>query len=501
MRYVMSNRRAGKFRESEKAASRAALAGALRTMSPGMTVFTDSEPADELARRIVVFEADPQEVQAKVATLPPDVLVEPEILHYPCGRSPLRLMRHLPLAGTPFATGTGKTLKLTVTGTGQPLAHATVHVSFRGLGGLETEDKAVTDAQGRVAFPHSDFWTPASAVAVPAGDFWVMVALGPATGLTIDCPALPEDGPLAWWHEALGVTQFKPTRGRGIKVGVADTGCGPHAGLAHVGLVGAFLDGRRLPAAQTADVDSHGSHVCGTVGARPANAGDYAGVAPGVALFAARVFPDADSGANQGDIAAAIDALSKESEADLINLSLGSSQGSQIEQDAIRDALERGTLCVCAAGNSNGSVEFPARFDECVAVAALGRLGWGPAGSLASFRVPTGQAQRFGSDGLYHANFSCFGQGLDVCAPGVGVLATVPERFGLAAPHGVMDGTSMASPAACGALAALLAGSTAYKNRPRDGTRSALARELLQANLRPVGLTAVFQGGGMPRVA
>ena len=501
MRYVMSNRRAGKFSESQKAASQAAVSGVMNLMSVGMSVVSDSQPEDELDRRIVVFDADPAEIQAKAATVPPDVLIEPEILHWPAGRIPFRLFQSGPSAGTPYETGVGNSLTITVKIGDHPAANATVHLAFRGVGGLATNAKSRTNAQGQATFQHSNFWTPASAVAAPDGDFWTMVALGPTNGLVITCPALPKDGPLGWWHHALGIQQHKVTRGKSIKVGVIDTGCGPHPSLAHVTLVGAFINGAILPAADAADVDSHGSHVCGTIGARPAQNGEYAGVSPGVSLFAARVFPDADSGANQGDIAAAIDTLSKTHAADLINLSLGASQGSQIELDAIQDALERGTLCICAAGNSNGAVEYPAKFEQCVAVAAIGQLGWGPPNSLAALRVPTGQSQRFGIENLFHASFSCFGEGLDISAPGVGLLATVTERGGLQAPFGVMDGTSMASPAACGALAALLAGSTAYKALPRDATRAVQARKILQDNLRFIGMTALYQGGGMPFVS
>jgi subtilisin len=504
MRFVMSNRRAGKFQEAAKRASREALSLAMTALEPNVAVEADSAPADDTARRVVVFDADPAEVQALAPRFGADVLLEPEIPHFPTVTTPLRLFGEAaPLAATPFPTGTGNTLKVRVLSGGNPLAEATVIATFRG-GGLTTRDKATTNAQGRVSFSYSNFWTPAVLVVVPLANAWTMVVLGPSGEATVECPPLPQDGPLGWWHEAVGVTQHRVTRGRGIKVGVVDTGCGPHPALDHVTLVGAFIGGQILPPESAADVDSHGTHVCGTIGARPTAAGQYAGIAPGAALFAARVFPDPDHGANQGDIANAIDALSREHAADLINMSLGTPPGSppsQIEQDAIRDALERGTLCIVAAGNDNfDPVAFPSRFEECVSVSALGLLGWGPEGSLSSRRVPAGMSDRFGTENRYLANFSNFGLGLDCCGPGVGVLATVPVRSGLTAPFAGMDGTSMASPAVCGALAAILAGSTDYKGLPRDGTRSAKARELLRQNLRDTGLAARFQGGGMPGV-
>lgn len=221
-------------------------------------------------------------------------------------------------------------------------------------------------------------------------------------------------------------------------------------------------------------------------------------MAPGADLVSARVFPP-NRGADQGDIATAIDALSKTHEVDLINMSLGADQGSQIGRDAIIDALERGTLCVCAAGNSAGAVEYPAAFDETVAVSALGLEGWGPEGTLTAGRYPQ-ETDKYGDSNFYLSNFSCFGDTIDCCAPGVGIIATVPERHGLTEPSGVMDGTSMASPVVCGALAAVLSTEPTYLALPRNVTRAEQARAILRARCRDIRLAARYQGRGIPRV-
>jgi subtilisin len=99
---------------------------------------------------------------------------------------------------------------------------------------------------------------------------------------------------------------------------------------------------------------------------------------------------------------------------------------------------------------------------------------------------------------MFLANFSCFGPEIDCCAPGVGIISTVPERFGLTMPYAAMDGTSMASPAACGALAAILAKSIDYPGLPRDVSRAERARALLKANCRDVAMEARYQGRGIP---
>ena len=59
-RYVMANRRLGKFSDSEKLTSRASIS---RVMSgsffSGAEVISQNQPKNETSRKIVSFEADP----------------------------------------------------------------------------------------------------------------------------------------------------------------------------------------------------------------------------------------------------------------------------------------------------------------------------------------------------------------------------------------------------------------------------------------------------------
>jgi subtilisin len=499
-RFIIANRRAGKFTPEAKMASQKAVHDSFaRLFAASTSLVMDSQPTDPMARRVVVFDAEADEAAAKMKDLPSDVLMEPAIPHYTELRRPADFLRRPGVTVRAAQPGTGNTINVTVRGGGNPLQGAEVILLLRGPFGNQADRKGHTSAAGQVSFQFSSFWTPAALIVLPAGGFWAMIVRGPSGNVTVDCPPLPDaDKNLGWWHNALGITRYQKTRGKDIKVGVIDTGCGPNAALGHVTSAGAFINGQHDPAGG-ADVDSHGSHVCGIIGARPSAQTLFGGIAPGCHLFAARVFPDPDTGADQGDIVLAIDELSRNRQVDLINLSLGAPRPSEIEHDAIIDALERGTLCICAAANSAGAVEWPARFLECVAVSAIGLEGWGPAGSLASIRLPE-EPEKFGNEHFYLANFSCFGDEIACGAPGVGILSTVPERFGLTAPYASMDGTSMASPAACGALAAILAGSSEYKQLPRDRTRAEKARQMLAAACRDIGLAARFQGRGMPRL-
>lgn len=495
-RYVMATRRAGvrTYESAEKVRAQFDQAFAA-SLAGSVSVVSEKKPKSEMSRMIKVFDADPLAIQALARDLPPGVILEPEILHYHVTHTPADFvgLSDEPEAALASNLGSGNRLDVRVFGEGAPLEGAKVHVFFRGVFGREAELRAPTDGNGFVRFEFGSFWIPSALVAAPAGGFWSMVVRGPAPALDVNCPALPS-GADEWWHRVLDSTSS--SAGSGIRVGVIDSGLGPHPALAHVRDLGGIIDGAELDGA---DSGSHGTHVCGIVGARvdPSDPG-FRGVAPGVDLASVRVFPP-DSGANQADIADAIELLSTgDQPVDLINLSLGSRFASDVERDAIIAAFEMGTLCLCAAGNSAGRVIFPAGFSESVAVSAVGALGWGPPGSMASMRVPQAP-DRFGADNLYLANFSCFGPEVECAGPGVGIVSTVPERFGLRAPFASMGGTSMACPAATGALAARLERESAYGGLPRDATRAATARAVLRNNCRDIALDAGYQGRGLPQ--
>lgn len=529
-RYVMANRRAGRFLEIEKRASRAALeTGFNNLFAASVDVIGDTAPADDLARRVVVFDADPEEVTAKATTLSSDVIVEPEILHFQVARrssgrkAPARGRKASPrrksffsggvpsaraaavnaaslggaVGAPPPAPGAAGAFAIRVTGSGNPLRGAEVLLFLRGPIVVREPLTSLTNTGGTASFAIPMGFQASAAVASPAGNHWAMVLRNPTNNSIIDCPPIASVGQLDWWHRLLGITTFSKTLGAGIRVGVIDTGVGPHGGLAHAARAGAFINGTH-DLSGTADVDSHGTHVSGLIGARPVKNTERAGVAPGADLVVARVFPGPHAGASQADIANALDHLSRTLRADLVNMSLGAARPSQIERDAIQDAAERGTLCVCAAGNESGAVNWPAAFPEVIAVSALGMSNTAPTGSVSALNVPI-ESNKHGSGGLFLASFSCFGSEIDTIAPGVATISTVPERFGLTRPYAAMDGTSMASPIACGALAVLLSTSTEYQALT-GGARTEAARKILRENCGTVGLAASFQGRGILRI-
>ncbi len=497
MQFIISHRRAGKFRENEKTASRNAVASMLEAMPTGVSdrILTNREPPDAQARRTLVMEGSRADFEDAMRDAPDDVIVEPLIRYYH-GNANLRRFRKADVISpaSSFPTGTGVQVTIRVRGRGQPLEHATVMLFVRELTGNVRRLDRVTNTVGECIYKLSMFFQPIFVIVSPYAGFWAVQShfTGDAT---FDCPPLPSNRRIDWWHRDTGLSSFDSNAGAGIRVGVIDTGFGPHPHLTGVD-EGAFIENDFDPNGG-ADVDIHGSHVCGTIAGNPGGTLQHAGVAPGVELFSARVFPP-NVGAANIDIANAIDFLSRERECDLINMSLGAAVGSALIQDAIQDAEERGTLCVCAAANSSGPVEFPAAFPEAVAISAAGKIGAAPLGSVSADTLPDDPAL-IGRDGHYFANFSCFGPEVDAIAPGVGIVATVPERHGLVAPYAALDGTSMATPVATGVLARALSEFPNYLDLPRDHTRAATARATLQNISHSIGLPRDFEGFGMPR--
>lgn len=286
--------------------------------------------------------------------------------------------------------------------------------------------------------------------------------------------------------------KFPADAGQGVTVGVIDTGVDlKHPDLKVAGgaafVIGENDAGGEGPAATDGE---HGSHVAGIVASRGAPPSGKRGVAPQVKLMSYRVFPNAGGGATNYDIIRAIDRAVSDG-CDLLNLSLGGPMRDEAVREAIKDAFDKGTLCICATGNDGRSpVSYPARWPEALAVSALGKIGTYPEGStetmdaLAPFSPE--QAE------VFVAGFSNIGQEVDLTGPGVGIVSTVPPGV-----YAVMSGTSMACPAVTGAAAALLARAPAVLAMPRDDQRSIEMLRLINKAAGSLGFEREFEGLGL----
>ena len=486
--YVLSHRRAGKRRDHQHHAARAAMADALdRHIARISENVRTHEPHHDTARHVARFEADAADVAA--VDWHPELICEPLVPHFIRARHAADTGRALPHEiAIPRPVGRDDSLTVRVVDElGLPVADVDVFAYF-GTPTDRVQAATRTDADGVARLAH-DPDRPLLELAVSPPSRWWPRVVDHRAGRELDVrlvPLPPAEQGLGWWHREAGQAAVDLERGRGIAVGVVDSGLGHHPALAHVNNLGAFLDGAHR--ADGGDDRGHGTHVAGAIGARPAGGGDYAGLAPGARIDSFRVFGP-DGSAHQADIARALDVLVHDRGCHLVNLSLGTVSRSELVTDALLDAVQSGALVICAAGNTAGPVEYPAALEDAVAVTALGRIDQAPAGPLSAHRIP--DDARLRADPVFIANFSCHGDSIDVSGPGVGIISTVPGG-GWAA----YGGTSMAAPQVTGALAGLLADDADYTALPADATRTARARQVLVDHSRDLGLDRVYQGHG-----
>lgn len=148
--------------------------------------------------------------------------------------------------------------------------------------------------------------------------------------------------------------------GAGVKVGIVDSGID----YMHPALGGGFGTGFKVAGGYDFVNDDddpmddlfHGTHVAGIVASQDAT---YMGIAPDVTLYALKCIDNNNQG-QEDDIIAAIEwSLDPngdgnfEDKLDIINLSLGSSNGYYLDAQsiAINNASDAGIICVVSAGN------------------------------------------------------------------------------------------------------------------------------------------------------
>lgn len=300
---------------------------------------------------------------------------------------------------------------------------------------------------------------------------------------------LASDDVLRHYYPATeAAARFDPATG--VTVGIVDTGVGPHRDLA----IGQQLEGcctvTGMPSERFADESGHGTHVAGVIGGN----GVLKSLAPGVKLRAYRVFAEAVTGATNYAILKAMMQAARDG-CDIVNLSIGGGPPDPGVAEAIQDARNHGMLVIVAAGNDgNPFVSFPAAHENAIAVAALGRRGTFPAQSTAAAAVRAAPASMLDAN-EFVAAFSNTGERIDVIAPGVGIVSTLPGNR-----YGVLSGTSMAAPVVAGVAACLLSRDHALFASPRNRARADALEKKLFASCVKRGFGGAFEGNGLPRV-
>lgn len=229
-------------------------------------------------------------------------------------------------------------------------------------------------------------------------------------------------GALEW----LGITD-NAEWGAGIKIAVIDTGVVDHPTFGEAQIT----TSKDLVSADGNVVDAH-YHGTAVASVAAGNHQAAPGVAPQAEILSFRV-ADANGNSDSFTLAEGILAAA-EANADVINISLGSSGDSSVVQDAINAALESGSTIVAAAGN-NGTPEltYPAAYDGVISVGSIDALG-----------------QRL--------EFSNTSEQLDLAAPGYDVPAAwVPPTLTGEDPKVIpFTGTSASAPFVSGAIAAIM---------------------------------------------
>jgi thermitase len=143
----------------------------------------------------------------------------------------------------------------------------------------------------------------------------------------------------------------------------------------------------------------HGTHCAGTIAALTNNNIGVAGMA-NVSIFAEKAFSSSGYGSYVNARLALMHAV--DMGADIISCSWGGSSSSQTLLEGIDYAQNNGVMVVAAAGNSGSSApHYPASYPGVIATSATDQND-------------------------LKASFSNYGEWIDVAAPGVSILSTVP---------------------------------------------------------------------------
>jgi serine protease len=142
---------------------------------------------------------------------------------------------------------------------------------------------------------------------------------------------------------------------------------------------------------------AEGGNGKGTVGVIPTNLS--------ICLLIARVVADVPALVTSSAGMAAVEWCA-DSGARVINLSLGTPNGSVAELALIRQLVDKENIAVVAAAGNTGdsNYSFPAAYSEAISVAAVDK-------------------------DLKRASFSTYNRQVDIAAPGVEVLTTIPKQF------------------------------------------------------------------------
>ncbi len=197
------------------------------------------------------------------------------------------------------------------------------------------------------------------------------------------------------------------------------------------------------PSGEVSDYDGHGTFVAGIIGAESNNGVGVAGVAWDVAIMPVRVLDAQGVGTTEQLASGILYAAHNGAHVENLSLALPPQAGTCPDDSLVDDALrqahdDHGAVILSAAGNFDlNCVAFPASSPHTIAVAASG--------------PPESPDTR--------AFFSQWGPEVDVAAPGIDIVSTLPGNA-----YGANLGTSFSTPIVSGLAALLLSQDPARTN-------------------------------------
>ena len=417
----------------------------------------NSVRADEATHTYVV-KLDANHAQALQNVAPPHMIVEEDHpLGY--GRKPESESTELLHPQSAFDGPLTRQVVIRVIGEeGQPVAGVAIALTGDG-----NPASGTTDASGEVALAlvQSQPGPARSLFVRPLNRYWNKYMLTPTLSseqvnvvqvvpLSQPNPQVPPAASLGWGQRLMGLEDNgREPRGLGVRVAIVDSGAdASHPLLSHIREGVDFTNSDDVQTWKR-DTIGHGSHCAGVIGAKASAEADkqrlsMRGFVPDAEIHALKIFPG-------GQFSTLLKALDYciDHDIDVVNLSLGAPQTSEVVEHKLIEAAQSGVACIVAAGNSGGPVQYPAASPYVLAVSALGLQNELPPTVWEQTQI---LKQALTREGLFAPTFSCFGPQVAVCGPGVGIVSTVPGATFM--PD---SGTSMAAPHIAGLAAMLLA--------------------------------------------
>lgn len=215
--------------------------------------------------------------------------------------------------------------------------------------------------------------------------------------------------------------------GQGIKIAILDTGFHHrHPDISMAGGYSVFSDDP-----WSYDHSGHGTHIAGIISAKRDTT--YQGVAPDAEVYGIKIYHSEDI-TESNDVSTDVNSVIKGirqaiiMDSDIIVISSGLNYHDEDLYDIIKEAYDKEIMIIAASGNGNTTVNYPAHYDEVIAVTAV-------------------------DEELNPALDIIYGHENEFSAPGVNIGGLSIPDSSYSYPYIFMSGSSQATPHAAGIAA------------------------------------------------